>query len=109
MAFSQDYLDFLLEQMSDVEGVTHKKMFGGVGFYRDGVMFGGIMGGSMHLKVDDQTRDAFIDQGMEPFHHGKKGKSLPTYYQVPVDIVEDRDALAAWAEKAYQAARRSKK
>lgn len=109
MAFSQDYLDFLLDQFSHFGEINHKKMFGGVGFYKNGIMFGGIMGGNLHLKVDDLTRPEFTAHGMQAFHHGKKGKGMPTYYQVPAEIVEDRDALSVWAEKAYQAAVRSKK
>ena len=109
MAFSQDYLDFVLDQLADFGEITHKKMFGGVGIYKDGLMFGGIMGGTLHLKVDDQTRPEFIARGMNSFFHGKKSKKLPSYYEVPIDIVEDRDALKAWTEKAYEAALRLKK
>lgn len=109
MAFSADYLDFVLDQMDSFGPIIHKKMFGGVGFYKDGLMFGGLMNGSLHFKVDDLTRQTFIERGMEPFSHGKARKTLPTYYQVPVEIIEDRDELALWAEKAYAAAIRSKK
>ncbi len=108
MAFSQDYLEFMLDQFSDFGEVSHKKMFGGVGFYREGLMFGGIMNGTLHLKVDDETRPEFIARGMEPFAHGKP-KKLPTYYQVPVEIVEDKKELKRWAEKAFSAALKSKK
>ncbi|PHN01947.1 TfoX/Sxy family protein [Flavilitoribacter nigricans] len=109
MAFSPDYLEFVLEQLEGFGPITHKKMFGGVGFYKDGLMFGGLMNGILHFKVDDQTRPEFIRRGMEPFAHGKTPKKLPTYYQVPVEIIEDRDELTAWAEKAYAAALTGKK
>lgn len=72
-------------------------------------MFAGLMNGILHFKVDDQTRPEFM-RGMAPFSHGhKKSKSLPTYYQVPIEIIEDREELAAWAEKAYAAALRKKR
>lgn len=109
MAFSPDYLDFVLDQLSTFGKITHKKMFGGVGIYKDGLMFAGIMHGTLHFKVDDQTRQDFIDKGMEPFSHGKPGKTLPTYYQVPIEIVEDRDELKRWADKAFTAALNKKK
>ena len=109
MAFSQDYLDFVLDQFSEFGEVAHKKMFGGVGFYKDGLMFGGIMYGLLHLKVDDETRPEFVAREMEPFAHGKKAKTLPSYYQVPVEIVEDKKQLKHWAEQAFAAALRSKK
>ncbi len=109
MAFSQDYLDFILEQFSEFGEVTHKKMFGGVGFYKEGLMFGGIMGGSLHLKVNDSTRPEFEAHGMTPFFHGPKKKAMPSYYQVPAEIVEDKSALKHWAIKAHQAALSAKK
>ncbi len=101
MAFSQDYLEFILEQLEDFGEVMHKKMFGGVGFYKEGIMFGGIMGGTLHLKVNDETRPDFEAAGMTAF--------MKSYYEVPVDIIEDRTQLAIWAEKAYQVALVTKK
>lgn len=109
MAFSQDYLEFILEQLEIFGEITYKKMFGGVGFYKDGVMFGGLMGGSFHLKVDDKTRPEFEKAGMKSFFHNPKSKNKPKYYEVPVEIIEDREALAKWATKAYEVAVKSKK
>ena len=109
MAFSQDYLDFVLGQLSEFGEVTYKKMFGGAGLYREGAMFGGIMNGIFHLKVDASTRQEFIDRGMEPFSHGPSKKKLPSYYQVPVEILEDVAELTTWAEKAWQVALAGKK
>lgn len=101
MAFSQDYLGFILEQLEDFGEIIHKKMFGGVGFYKEGTMFGGIMKGTLHLKVSDETRPEFEAAGMTAF--------MASYYEVPIDIIEDRTQLAAWAEKAYQVALTTKK
>lgn len=109
MAYSSDYLEFILDQLSDFGEITHKRMFGGVGFYRDGLMYGGIMGGDLHLKVDDQTRPDYIKRGMSSYFYDEKRKKLPSYYRVPVEIIEDRDALVEWAETAYAVALRTKK
>ena len=109
MAFSQDFLDFVLEQFSEFGEVTHKKMFGGVGFYKEGLMFGGIMGGNLHLKVDDNTRPEFIERGMKSFFHNPKQKGLPKYYEVPAEIIDDKSELKVWADKAYQVALNAKK
>lgn len=109
MAYSQDYLEFVLEQLEDFGELIHKKMFGGVGFYKEGIMFGGIMGGILHLKVDDETRTEYEVAGMGSFFQNEQNKSKPKYYEVPVDIIEDRTALVSWAEKAYQVALAAKK
>ncbi|MCB0549949.1 MAG: TfoX/Sxy family protein [Phaeodactylibacter sp.] len=109
MALSQDYIDFLMDQLSGFGEVSYKKMFGGAGFYKDGVMFGGIMYDELHFKVDDETRPLYEERGMKPFAPGnKKTKGLPLYYCVPVEVVEDRDELARWASRALKAAKGGK-
>ena len=40
MSVSDEFLEFLLDQLSGWGGVTARKMFGGAGLYRDGKMFG---------------------------------------------------------------------
>lgn len=109
MAYSQDYLEFVLEQLETFGDITYKKMFGGVGFYKEGIMFGGLMGGNFHLKVDDETRPEFEAAGMKSFFRNPKSKSKPKYFEVPVEIIEDRDALKIWASKAYEVAKKAKK
>ncbi len=109
MAFSQDYLEFVLEQLENFGEITYKKMFGGVGFYKEGIMFGGIMGGTLHLKVSEVTRPQFEAMGMGSFFDDKKNKTKPKYYEVPIEIVEDRDELAKWATTAYEIAKKLKK
>jgi DNA transformation protein len=38
---------------------------------------------------------------MKPFRPNAK-QTLKSYYQVPVDIIEDADELREWAEKAIR-------
>ena len=40
MAASTDYLDFILDQLSNWKTIITKRMFGCVGLYADGLMFG---------------------------------------------------------------------
>ena len=42
MASSKDYLDYVLELLREVSGITYKKMMGEFMLYKDGVLFGGI-------------------------------------------------------------------
>lgn len=36
MAVSEDFLNFILDQLASGGGVTARKMFGGAGLFRDG-------------------------------------------------------------------------
>lgn len=42
MASTKDYLEYVLELLRNVEGITYRKMMGEYLFYKDGVLFGGI-------------------------------------------------------------------
>ena len=42
MASSKEYLDFILEQLSGVDGITHKQMMGEYILYMNGRIIGGI-------------------------------------------------------------------
>ena len=103
MAVNENYLNFILDQLSELEDFTFKKMFGGVGFFKDGKMFAGIMGGKFCLKADETTQADFEAYGMEPYGNKSKGKGMP-YWEVPAEILEDKSKLKTWAERAHAVA-----
>lgn len=53
MAVSDDFLNYVLDQLSRWGHVTVRRMFGGAGLYRDGKMFGLIADDIAYLKADD--------------------------------------------------------
>lgn len=103
MAYSEDYLQFCLEQLSDIEDIMYKKMFGGVGFFKEGKMFAGIMGGQLCLKVDGTNQADFEAAGMTKYNPKKMGKGLP-YFEVPLDVLEDKEQLKKWGIKSWKIA-----
>ena len=108
MPIDQNYYDYVVDQLSGFEGLTHKKMFGGVGFFRDKVIFGTIMDNLFCLRVDDVNRPDFEARDMKPFFHAKSGKTMP-YWTVPEDVLADKAQLFEWSERAFKASLRSKK
>ena len=42
MASSLDYLEYVLELLKGVDGITYKKMMGEFMLYKDGFLFGGV-------------------------------------------------------------------
>ena len=42
MASSKDYLEYVLELLREVNGISYKKMMGEYMLYKDGVIFGGV-------------------------------------------------------------------
>ncbi|MTI22906.1 TfoX family protein [Fulvivirga sp. RKSG066] len=108
MAISADYLKYVEEQLSEFEGIDSKKMFGGIGFFKEGLMFGMLGGEVFRLKVDDQNKADYEKYGMKPYHSDKKKKGMP-YWEVPEEILKDKRELKVWASKAFDAAQRAKK
>ncbi|MGR3812215.1 TfoX/Sxy family protein [Jiulongibacter sp. NS-SX5] len=108
MANSETQVKYVLDQLDELGGVTAKNMFGGTGFYKEGVMFG-LMGADVfRLRVNDDTKPKYIASSMEPFRPYQKGKGMP-YYEVPLNILEDPSELCLWAREAWEVAVSAKK
>ena len=106
MAVSDEYLDYVVDQLGCIGEITAKKMFGGVGLYYDALFFGLIAGDVLFFKVDDVNRPAYEAAGAAPFKpYGDENYSM-SYYEVPVDVLEDTDRLSEWARAAVAAANR---
>ena len=96
MSLDQDFLNYVLSQLSEFGDVSVKKMFGGAGLFHNGLMFGKVGGSTLRLKVDESNQKEYEERGMKPFYSEKKKKGMP-YWEVPADILEDRTQLAEWA------------
>jgi DNA transformation protein and related proteins len=105
MPVSPGYRAFVLEQLQAIGTVSARPMFGGVGLYRDGLFFGLLDDDTTYLKVDDQNRPEYEALGMPPFQPPGPEASR-NYYQLPEEVLEDREALRTWVDKALAAARR---
>lgn len=102
------FVDHVVEMMQTVGPVNAKKMFGGHGIFLEGLMFGLIADNDLYLKVDDKTRDDFLDRGLEPFSYYKKDKEFKlSYYQAPEETLEQVDAMREWGNRAYEVALRA--
>lgn len=93
------FRDFVLDQLSELPGLTHRAMFGGYGLYRRETFFGIIHKGRLYFKVTPTTVALYKDHGMKPFRPNPK-QTLKTYYEVPVDVMEDGEQLTTWAVRA---------
>ena len=90
------FKDFVLDQLIELRGVTCRAMFGGYGLYRGRIFFGIVHKGRLYFKTDETSRAAYLKRGMKPFRPNAR-QTLKTYYEVPVEIIEDREQFVAWA------------
>jgi DNA transformation protein and related proteins len=110
VAERSELLDYLVDQLSPLGDARGRAMFGGHGIYLDGLIIGLIAFDSFYLKVDDGNRPDFEAAGCEPFtYEGKDKPIVMPYWTCPADVLEDPEALRAWALKALAASRRARK
>lgn len=109
MAVTDEYLEYALGQLSALESVTSRRMFGGVSLYQSGAVFALIDNDSLYFKVDEGNRSDYTVQGMTPFcPFGQKGPTM-SYYQVPDAVIENPNELAIWARKSVEVSLRAKR
>jgi DNA transformation protein len=100
-------VDLLQELFEPVRGVTIKRMFGGLGVFKDGLMFGLVADDLLYFKADEQTSRAFEKEGFGRWvYDGHKRPVAMPYWQAPERLYDEPDEFAAWARAAFDAARR---
>ena len=112
MAVKSSFADYVVNDlMGDMEGIKARAMFGGHGIYKDGFFIAIIVEDELYFKVDDSNRKDFQACGSEPFTYRAKGNKRVTmsYWKLPLEVMEDRDKLREWTDKAVKVARKAKK
>jgi DNA transformation protein len=108
LSVSQEYQDYVTEQLCLVGYVVAKKMFGGVGLYADGIFFALIANDTLYHKVDDTNRQDYESAGMGAFRPYPDKTRVMQYYEVPVEVLEDKEELLVWARKSIAVALNAK-
>ena len=86
MASSREYLDFILEQLSGVDGIAYRQMMGEYILYMHGRIIGGIYDDRFLVKPTKSAKSMMPDAAPEIPYEGAKAMLL-------VDNVDNRDFL----------------
>jgi DNA transformation protein and related proteins len=95
----ESFKDFVLDQLRDLDDVEARRMFGGYGLYRDETFFGIVYKDRVYFKIDESTVREYRKRKMKPFRPTAR-QTLRSYYQVPLEILEDAERFAEWAAAA---------
>jgi DNA transformation protein len=98
MAVSNDFIEYIIDQLSNWREVSSRKMFGGAGLYCDGVVFAFVADDVIYLKVDDTNRKQFEEAGSTAFQPFDDQRTVLSYFELPADVLEDPNEFAEWAE-----------
>lgn len=86
MASQKEYLDYILEQLSEAEGISHRAMMGEYVLYVNGKVFGGIYDNRFLIKPTKATKAMLPQAALELPYPGAKEMLL-------VDNVENKEFL----------------
>lgn len=91
MASSKDYLEFVLEQLSDLDGISHRAMMGEYIIYYRGKIAGGIYDNRFLVKPVEAAKKLMPEAPYELPYKGAKEMLL-------VEDLENRTFLAELLE-----------
>jgi DNA transformation protein len=105
-----EFVEFVIEQMSFINGLRVRAMFSGHGVYQDDYMFALIIDDQLYFKADATTRGVYEAQGLKPFTYMARGKQVSVnYFEAPAEVFDEIDAMHFWVNKALTAAIKAKK
>lgn len=103
------FVDFLTEVFARFGPIQTRKMFGGYGVYRDGIMFALVADDGLYLKADATIAHYFHSLGLGQFGYEKGGRVVKmSYYLAPAEIFDDPEQAAIWARRSLEVAVRGK-
>ena len=91
MKVSPEFLNFVMEKLLSIGDIKSRAMFGGYGIFHEGLMFFLIAEDTLYFKVNDSNRIKYEKAESKPFPHGI------SYWEVPVEVLEDTAKLHEWA------------
>ena len=95
MATSKDYLNYILEQLSEIEGITHRQMMGEYIIYLNGRIAAYLCDNRLLIKPTPTAMGMMKGASPEPPYEGAKEMLL-------CENTEDREFLKALFEGIYE-------
>lgn len=95
MASTKEYLEYVLEQLSDLEDISYRAMMGEYIIYYRGKIIGGIYDDRFLIKPVKSAMEMMSDAEMELPYEGAKEMIL-------VDEIENRDFLKELLDAMYE-------
>ena len=89
---------FILDQLSPLEDLRSRSMFGGHGLYSGPSFFGIVYDGHLYFKTNTSIRQPYESRGMKPFC--PNGRQTMNYHEVPAEVIENPVELVQWARQA---------
>ncbi len=104
MAYNQDLADRVNKLLTSEEGLTSKKMFGGVGYMLHGNMACGVIGNGLIVRLGkDRYAEALKEPHTRPFD--MTGRPMSGWLVVDIAGLQTGDQLESWVRQGVEFAR----
>ena len=101
MAFDQELADRVRELLSPREGLTERRMFGGIGFMLNGNLLVGVRKDSLLVRLGpEQGEEALKEAHVSEFNI--TGRSMKGWVLVAPEGIEQDDQLSGWIQRALE-------
>jgi DNA transformation protein len=102
-----EFVDYVVELMAGWATVSVRKMFGGYGLYREGLMFALIVEDELYFKTDTENLARFEQADSHPFVYQSKTRTVKmSYWSAPAASLDSAAEMSEWCLSAYGAALR---
>ena len=102
MASTKEYLEYVLEQLSELDDITYKAMMGEYILYYRGKIFGGVYDDRFLVKNTKSAAEKMPEAELQRPYEGAKEMLL-------VDDIENKEFLSELVEAMYEELPASKK
>jgi len=103
MSVQEQYLAYVLEQLTGLGSLRSNRMFGGIGLYSREIFFGLIDDDTLYFKTDESNIAPYKERGMPRFMpFPDRPEAVLGYHQVPAEVIEDAEQLVDWARKSVE-------
>lgn len=103
-----EFIDYVVELMADWAAVSARRMFGGYGLYREGLMFALVADDELFFKTDAGNVTQFERAGSRPFVYQSQTRAVQmSYWSAPEASLESPAEMSIWCQSAYGAALRA--
>ena len=112
-----EFVDYVVELMKDWATVSARKMFGGYGLYREGLMFALIVEDELFFKTDTDNLARFERAGSHPFVYRNQARNVQmSYWSAPAASLDSPaetksfcpgTRMGEWCRSAYGSALRA--
>ena len=98
MAYSEELAVRVREAIKGREGITEKKMFGGIGFMLNGNMCCGVANDDLVVRVGaDQHEARLTEPHVRPMDF--TGRPMKGFVYISPEGIKDDDALKKWLDR----------